>query len=204
MGRDIDVLKRLYAKCSLESHPGKKRFAFYEYLYQVYAMHAHWRAQARVRGVKRHIADLVQVGSKPNQQVLKLMIDASCAADHKTRSRWGQALRYVWRRRKRKRVSRVDFRDFLHCNGGVVGCAAKSAIPKMKSVEGRLGCGFDSLAFQKSIDSQKSDVTVILAPHINCLVFEPDSCWDNRVMCDDAKPHLSPRAHRAALAALSR
>jgi hypothetical protein len=128
----------------------------------VYAMHAHWRAQARVREIKRHIADLVQVGSKPNQQVLKLMIDASCTADHKTRSRWGQALKYIWRRRKRKTVSRLDFQDFLHCNGGVVGCAAKSAIPKMKSVEGRLGYGFDSLAFRKSIDSQKSDGTARL------------------------------------------
>ena len=42
-------------------------------------------------------------------------------------------------------------------NGGVVGCAARSAKPKMKLVEGRLGLGFDSLAFQKNIDSQKSD-----------------------------------------------
>jgi hypothetical protein len=40
---------------------------------------------------------------------------------------------------------------------GVRVCAAKSAVPKMKSVEGRLGPGFDSLAFQKSIDSQKSE-----------------------------------------------
>jgi hypothetical protein len=124
----------LYARCSRENHPGKKRFAFYEYLYEVYAMHAHWRAQARVRKIKRHIADLVQVGSKPNQQVLKLMIDASCTADHKTRSRWGQALRYIWRRRKRKTVSRVEFQDFLRCNGGVLGCAARSAKPKTKLV----------------------------------------------------------------------
>jgi hypothetical protein len=76
-------------------------------------MHAHWRAQARVREIKRHLADLVQVGSKPNQQVLKFMIDASCTADHKTRSRWGQALTYVWRRRKRTTMSSVN----RHWNG---------------------------------------------------------------------------------------
>jgi len=66
--------------------------------------------------------------------MVKLLIDASCTADHKTRSRWGQALKYIWRRRKRKTVSRLDFQDFLHCNGGVVGCAAKSALPKMKPI----------------------------------------------------------------------
>ena len=157
LGRDIESLKRLYARCSRENHPGKKRFAFYEYLYEVYAMHAHWRAQARVREIKRHIADLVQVGSKPNQQVLKLMIDASCTADQKTRSRWGQALKYIWRRRKRTTMSREEFDAFLHRHGGVVGCAGKGAIPKIKSVEGRLGLGFDSLAFRKSIESQKSE-----------------------------------------------
>ena len=156
LGRHIHSLKRLYAKCSLENHPGKKRFAFYEYLYQVYAMHAHWRAQARVREIKRHIADLVQVRLRPTQHMVKLLIDASCTADHKTRSRWGQALKYIWRRRKRKTVSRLDFQDFLHCNGGVVGCAAKAAVPKMKRVEGRLGFGFDSLAFQKMTASEQS------------------------------------------------
>ena len=107
--------------------------------------------------MKRQIADLVQVASKPNQQVLKLMIDATCTADQKTKSRWGQALRYVWQRCKRQTMSRDEFDAFLHCHGGVVGCAAKSAIPKMKPDVSRLGFGFDSLAFQKSIDLQKSE-----------------------------------------------
>jgi len=120
-------------------------------------MHAHWRAQARVREIKRHIADLVQVGSKPNQQVLKLMIDATCTADHKTRSRWGQALRYVWRRRKRRTMSRDEFDAFLHDHGGVVGCAAKSAVPKTNAIEGRLGFGFDTMAFQRMIASEQSN-----------------------------------------------
>jgi hypothetical protein len=106
--------------------------------------------------IKRHIADLVRMGSKPNQQVLKLIVDASCTADHKTRSRWGQALRYVWRRRKRKISSGQEFNEFLHCHGGVVGCAARFAKPKTKLVEGRLGRGFDSLAFQRMIALEQS------------------------------------------------
>jgi hypothetical protein len=143
-----DSLKRLYAKCSRENHPGKKRFAFYEYLYQVYAMHAQWRTEARSSEVRKQISEFC-ARSKLDQHMLKLMIDASCTADHKTRSRWGQGLRYVWRRRKHRTMSRGDFQDFLHCNGGMVGCAAKCAVPKTVLVEGRLGFGFDTLAFQR-------------------------------------------------------
>jgi hypothetical protein len=124
-------------------------------------MHAQWRTEAGSREVRKQISEFC-ARSKLDQHMLKLIIDASCTADHKTRSRWGQALRYVWRRRKRRTMSRDKFNAFLHCNGGVVGCAAKSAIPKIKSVEGRLGLGFDSLAFRKSIDSQKSDGTARL------------------------------------------
>jgi hypothetical protein len=38
-------------------------------------MHAHWRAQARVREIRRHIADLVQVRLRPTQHMVKLLID---------------------------------------------------------------------------------------------------------------------------------
>ena len=54
-------------------------------------------------------------------------------------------------------MSTREFDEFLHCNGGVAGCASKIATMKIKFVEGRLGFGFDTLAFQKSIDSQKSE-----------------------------------------------
>jgi hypothetical protein len=42
--RDIGRLKRVYQMSLRETRSGKKRFAFYEYLYQVYAVHGHWRA----------------------------------------------------------------------------------------------------------------------------------------------------------------
>jgi hypothetical protein len=57
-------------------------------------------------------------------------------------------------------MSREEFDAFLHGHGGVVGCAAKCAVPKMKPDVSRLGFGFDSLAFQKSIDPQKSDAVL--------------------------------------------
>jgi hypothetical protein len=157
LGREFARLKRLYTECSRENRPGKRRFAFYEYLYEVYALHSSWRAAIGTNHFRGQIADLASRPMKPDQHLLKLIVDSSCTADHKTRSRWGQALKYVWRRRKRRTMSRDKLSAFLHCNGGVVGCAAKSADPRMKPIEGRLGPGFDSLAFQKSIDSQKSE-----------------------------------------------
>ena len=57
--------------------------------------------------------------------MLKLIIDATCNADSKTKSRWGQALKYVWQRCKRITMSRDKFNAFLHDHGGVVGCASK-------------------------------------------------------------------------------
>jgi hypothetical protein len=124
-----------------------------------YVVHAHWHAQARLGEIKMQIAGLVRVGaSNQEQHMLKLIIDASCTADHKTQSRWGQALRYVWRRRKHKHTSRKQFDPLLHCNGEVAGCASGIALAKRRLGDGsRLGFGFDSRAFQKSIDSQKSD-----------------------------------------------
>ena len=94
-------------------------------------MHAHWRTEARRREVRKQISDFPGA-SKPNQYVLKLIIDATCNADSKTKSRWGQALKYVWQRCKRITMSRDEFDAFLHDHGGVVGCAAKVAVPKMK------------------------------------------------------------------------
>ena len=132
LSREFARLKQLYTECSRENRPGKRRFAFYEYLYEVYALHSRWRAAIGRRIFRAQVADLASRPMKPDQRVLKLIIDTSCTADQKTRSRWGQALRYVWRRRKRQTVSREEFDAFLHCNGGVVGCAAKSAMPKMK------------------------------------------------------------------------
>jgi hypothetical protein len=156
LSREFARLKRLYTECSRENRPGKKRFAFYEYLYEVYSFHSRWRAAIGPRNLRAQIFGLFSPPPKPDQYLLKLIIDASCTADHKTRSRWGQALRYAWRRRKQKRMSRREFDEFLHCNGGVVGSAVKCAVPKMKVVEGRLGYGFDALAVRKRCEPERS------------------------------------------------
>ena len=92
-----------------------------------------------------------------DQHSLKLIIDASCTADFRTKSRWGQALRYVWQRRKHRIKSREQFDRFVNGNGGIAGCAAKVAVERRLPNDGsRLGFGFDALAHQKMIDADQS------------------------------------------------
>ena len=76
LGRDIARLKRLYNTCSRETRPGKKRFAFYDYIYEVYAMHAQWRADLATCEIKRQIAHLFKAPLNADVHVLKLIIDA--------------------------------------------------------------------------------------------------------------------------------
>jgi hypothetical protein len=90
LSREFARLKRLYTECSRENRPGKRRFAFYEYLYEVYALHSSWRAAIGTSSFRAQIADLASRPMKPDQHLLKLIIDASCTADHKTRSRWAK------------------------------------------------------------------------------------------------------------------
>lgn len=122
--RDIARLKRLYEKSLRETRPGRQRFAFYKFLYEVYAVHAHWRANLGMREIIRQIVDVTKTPLDLHQHLLKLIVDASCSADFKTKSRWDQALRYVWRRRKHKIMSRRhkimsrrQFDGFLNSNG---------------------------------------------------------------------------------------
>jgi hypothetical protein len=156
---EIARLKRLYTRCSREKRPGKRRFAFYEYLYQLYAAHERWRADMRVSELKRHIAATTDSGSANSDvHLIKLMIDATCPAeDYRTRSRWGQALRFVWRKRKDKTTSRRRFDDFLSRHGGVAGCANKVAKAKLKSDPTQLGAGFDERALRKRTASQEAE-----------------------------------------------
>jgi hypothetical protein len=139
--RDITRLKRLYNTCVQENRPGKRRFAFYDYLYQVYAVYCKWRADFSTAEIKANLANELDARSETDVRALKLMIDASCSADHKTRCRWGQALRYVWRQRNCKISSREQFDDFLGRKGGVSGCASKIARVRFKRLEGQLAAG---------------------------------------------------------------
>jgi hypothetical protein len=104
----------------------------------------------RQQQIKRQIVALSKERLNTQQHLLKLIVYASCSADHKTKNRWAQAFRYVRRRRKHKHTSQEQFDRLLYCNGGVAGCAGKIAAPRRRpSGEMRLGLGFDLLALRE-------------------------------------------------------
>jgi hypothetical protein len=55
---------------------------------------------------------------------LRQLLDLTCDASRKVKSRWYRALRYAWVERRMW----DDFHRFMRKNGGVSGCAAKLAI----------------------------------------------------------------------------
>jgi hypothetical protein len=129
-------------RSSLSLTTRKRRFAFYGYLYGVYQLHAQFRQQLGSGELKRQIVSRDGGAVNTPRHLFKIIIDMSCPADRKTRSRWSQALRYVWRHCKYKGMTREEFESFLGNNGGVVGCAVRVAAVKLKPFEGRLGPDF--------------------------------------------------------------
>ena len=85
ISRDIARLKRLYQMSLRETRPGKRRFAFYDYLYEVYAVHGQWRAGLKTPEIKEKIAAVSRAPLSSDQDPLKLIVDASCTSDYKTR-----------------------------------------------------------------------------------------------------------------------
>jgi hypothetical protein len=77
--------------------------------------------------------------------LLRLIIDVSCSADLKTKSRWSQALKYVRLQRKERATSAQQFARFLNRHGGVAGCASRMATPVRRPCDGWLGYGFRGL-----------------------------------------------------------
>jgi len=54
------------------------------------------------------------------QNPIRIIIDETCDADRKTKSKWTQALRYAWRYRSKWE----KLADFFRRRGGIAGCAS--------------------------------------------------------------------------------
>jgi len=61
----------------------------------------------------------------------RVLIEITSRADHKSRSRWAQALRYAYDQREEWQGDKTLKRFFVD-NGGVAGCARKIANPRKK------------------------------------------------------------------------
>lgn len=124
----IERLKRLGEK--LRSGRGS-RYSFYRFLRAAFDLRSalkenetkELRRLARSQRNHRHSSACDEFG---------MLINLCSYADRKSKSRWSQALRYAYRRRKRWQ-SNMTLMQFFGENGGVAGCArliAKARKPK--------------------------------------------------------------------------
>lgn len=93
---------------------------FYDYLAAVYKYYY----ELRRHHIARKTADAIQTRlsegeAKFRNHPIRVLIDATCTADRRTKSRWTMALRYAWRQRTHwNGVVR-----YIKGHGGVSGCA---------------------------------------------------------------------------------
>jgi hypothetical protein len=117
--RAIADLKSLERKCFRSRH----RFAFYEYLNAVYAFYELLRRKKEAKKAAGRIAELFGLRKRRRTHPIRVIINATSAADEKTKSRWARALRYAWYGRQWWK----DLNELFRSNGGPAGCAKEFA-----------------------------------------------------------------------------
>lgn len=115
---DLDEIARLKQR-NAKAAARPDRFAFYRYLAAVYNFFRRLRRRGVARDTARRLTTILGLDSRDDAHPLRVLLDASSTADSKTKSRWTQGLRYVWRRRN----TWTDFTAFVHAHGGIAGCA---------------------------------------------------------------------------------
>jgi hypothetical protein len=100
-----------------------KRFAFYEYLGAVLSFYRLLRRNREARRSADRIAHLFCIPRQERTHPIRVIIDATSAADEKTKSRWARSLRYAWYGRRFWK----DLNELFRSNGGPAGCAEEYA-----------------------------------------------------------------------------
>ena len=120
----IRTLKKSAAKHRGDTRPGKRRFGVYRYLRDVYQVYLDLRSRRIARTASRRIAKLFKLSIKKKSHPIRILIEASAGPeDPRQKSRWSQALKYVygWR------LPATKLKWSLRKNGGISGCARKYA-----------------------------------------------------------------------------
>ncbi len=120
----IVSLRKSASKHRCDTRPGKRRFGLYKYLVRVYRVYCDLHSKRIAKSAALEIAELVGIRVRKNAHPIRILIDASAGPeDGRQKSRWVQALQYVygWR----LPPERVEW--CFQQNGGVYGCARKYA-----------------------------------------------------------------------------
>jgi hypothetical protein len=97
----------------------RRRTAIYDYLSAVYELYALLRRFRRALAVTEDIRGDMEPRAKFRKHPIRILLDASCDADRRTKSKWTAALRYAWRCRSHWR----KLPEFFGRKGGIAGCA---------------------------------------------------------------------------------
>ena len=100
-----------------------RKSALYRYLATVFNLYAAWKHAGGARTAANRVAKLAGSSVEHDRHPLRILIDISSSADRKSKSRWTQALRFVWRERSKWK----DLTECLRANGGIAGCAERWA-----------------------------------------------------------------------------
>jgi hypothetical protein len=121
------TLKQSAVKHRSDIRPGRRRFGIYKYLADVYQVYRDLRSRRVARKSTRRIEKLFKLSIQRKSHPIRILIEASAGPeDNRAKSRWTQALRYVWGwRQPAKKVKWT-----LEANGGISGCASKYALNK--------------------------------------------------------------------------
>src|SRR6202011_3041211 len=90
--KTLDGLRKLERKC----FASRSRFAFYDYLAVVFELYVQLRRTRQAKKSARLIAKLFGLRKQNGTHPIRTIIEATSAADIKTKSRWSRALRYAW------------------------------------------------------------------------------------------------------------
>ena len=112
---DIDDVKAARKRSSREP----TRFRDYQYLDAVYQTYVRIRSEKVKTLAVTVIREDLNIKVNRDAHLIRAIIDATCKADFKSKSRWTRALRYAWKQRNHWR----DLGKFFRRNGGITGCA---------------------------------------------------------------------------------
>jgi hypothetical protein len=130
--KTIAALKAIETRC----FRSRQRFAFYEYLAAVFEFYERLRRNKEAKVSVRRIVELFRLRKQKRTHSIWVIIDATSAADEKTKSRWTRALRYAWYGRRWWQ----NLNELFQSNGGPAGCAKEfAALHKRENIRRRIG-----------------------------------------------------------------
>ncbi len=111
----IENTRSVWRKCIR----GDGRFRDYQYLDAVYRLYSDIRSNKLSKLAFVVLAGYSKKKISRDTHLIRALLDATCKADPKVKSRWTRALRYAWRQREHWDCLAIFFRR----NGGISGCA---------------------------------------------------------------------------------